>query len=155
MNLRRSELASVEHHKPVSTGIHSFHVLQVLLAWHGRCLALSDAISGAEQRFVAVQNHALRIALHAWSSNARTAIQCRRQAEQAVLHVVRARQTRALHAWRTVIRHRRWKQSAVLTASNHERRRLLSSVVAHWCSCLLYTSPSPRDRTRSRMPSSA
>ena len=25
-----------------------------------------------------------------------------------------------------------------------------------WCeSCLLYTSPSPRDRTRSRMPSSA
>ena len=30
----------------------------------------------------------------------------------------------------------------------------------HWtdlyiCGCLLYTSPSPRDRTRSRMPSSA
>ena len=24
-----------------------------------------------------------------------------------------------------------------------------------WCDCLLYTSPSPRDRTRSRMPSSA
>ena len=24
-----------------------------------------------------------------------------------------------------------------------------------WCVCLLYTSPSPRDRTRSRMPSSA
>ena len=24
-----------------------------------------------------------------------------------------------------------------------------------FCSCLLYTSPSPRDRTRSRMPSSA
>src|SRR5665811_984461 len=24
-----------------------------------------------------------------------------------------------------------------------------------YCSCLLYTSPSPRDRTRSRMPSSA
>ena len=23
------------------------------------------------------------------------------------------------------------------------------------CACLLYTSPSPRDRTRSRMPSSA
>ena len=29
-------------------------------------------------------------------------------------------------------------------------------VVQKWCStCLLYTSPSPRDRTRSRMPSSA
>ena len=27
--------------------------------------------------------------------------------------------------------------------------------VARYCSCLLYTSPSPRDRTRSRMPSSA
>ena len=27
---------------------------------------------------------------------------------------------------------------------------------AEWCGpCLLYTSPSPRDRTRSRMPSSA
>ena len=26
---------------------------------------------------------------------------------------------------------------------------------AHWKACLLYTSPSPRDRTRSRMPSSA
>src|SRR5664280_3151906 len=26
--------------------------------------------------------------------------------------------------------------------------------VEHICSCLLYTSPSPRDRTRSRMPSS-
>ena len=27
--------------------------------------------------------------------------------------------------------------------------------IAHGCNCLLYTSPSPRDRTRSRMPSSA
>ena len=27
--------------------------------------------------------------------------------------------------------------------------------IAHTCACLLYTSPSPRDRTRSRMPSSA
>ena len=27
--------------------------------------------------------------------------------------------------------------------------------VLHTCVCLLYTSPSPRDRTRSRMPSSA
>ena len=29
------------------------------------------------------------------------------------------------------------------------------TVVARSVSCLLYTSPSPRDRTRSRMPSSA
>ena len=31
----------------------------------------------------------------------------------------------------------------------------LASNVAKLLSCLLYTSPSPRDRTRSRMPSSA
>ena len=30
-----------------------------------------------------------------------------------------------------------------------------SAEAALWESCLLYTSPSPRDRTRSRMPSSA
>ena len=30
-----------------------------------------------------------------------------------------------------------------------------SVVSAIWYACLLYTSPSPRDRTRSRMPSSA
>ena len=29
-----------------------------------------------------------------------------------------------------------------------------SSFIGGWC-CLLYTSPSPRERTRSRMPSSA
>ena len=29
------------------------------------------------------------------------------------------------------------------------------SIIQTLCSCLLYTSPSPRDRTRSRMPSSA
>ena len=30
-----------------------------------------------------------------------------------------------------------------------------TSLVTHTPTCLLYTSPSPRDRTRSRMPSSA
>ena len=29
------------------------------------------------------------------------------------------------------------------------------TVIGYCCFCLLYTSPSPRDRTRSRMPSSA
>ena len=33
--------------------------------------------------------------------------------------------------------------------------RLGCANVAHAIACLLYTSPSPRDRTRSRMPSSA
>ena len=31
----------------------------------------------------------------------------------------------------------------------------LCATLEHWSPCLLYTSPSPRDRTRSRMPSSA
>ena len=31
----------------------------------------------------------------------------------------------------------------------------LKILMAKWCSCLLYTSPSPRDRSLSRMPSSA
>ena len=30
-----------------------------------------------------------------------------------------------------------------------------ASAGCNYCTCLLYTSPSPRDRTRSRMPSSA
>ena len=30
-----------------------------------------------------------------------------------------------------------------------------AEVIAYTSDCLLYTSPSPRDRTRSRMPSSA
>ena len=34
-------------------------------------------------------------------------------------------------------------------------RGSLGASLAHYHSCLLYTSPSPRDRTRSRMPSSA
>ena len=37
--------------------------------------------------------------------------------------------------------------------TNHERTMI--SVKRHMGTCLLYTSPSPRDRTRSRMPSSA
>ena len=36
-------------------------------------------------------------------------------------------------------------------SSAHE----VESMMFYTCICLLYTSPSPRDRTRSRMPSSA
>ena len=36
------------------------------------------------------------------------------------------------------------------------KERYLDNIQKEWCrNCLLYTSPSPRDRTRSRMPSSA
>ena len=37
----------------------------------------------------------------------------------------------------------------------HARAGTLAAVLEHTWNCLLYTSPSPRDRTRSRMPSSA
>ena len=40
---------------------------------------------------------------------------------------------------------RQFSQPTLYVAGNHE----------FYGSCLLYTSPSPRDRTRSRMPSSA
>ena len=35
------------------------------------------------------------------------------------------------------------------------KKKVLDNCVAPCYNCLLYTSPSPRDRTRSRMPSSA
>ena len=38
---------------------------------------------------------------------------------------------------------------------NNVRRYVYTQVNVHSWTCLLYTSPSPRDRTRSRMPSSA
>ena len=37
----------------------------------------------------------------------------------------------------------------------HAEQYALGDAVARYWRCLLYTSPSPRDRTRSRMPSSA
>ena len=39
--------------------------------------------------------------------------------------------------------------------SNWEMPISYSSLIEEHNACLLYTSPSPRDRTRSRMPSSA
>ena len=41
---------------------------------------------------------------------------------------------------------------AIFSASNSNENFLMSHLISI---CLLYTSPSPRDRTRSRMPSSA
>ena len=51
-------------------------------------------------------------------------------------------------------------EGLVLSAANTERRvlevDLVNELLEQLCDgCLLYTSPSPRDRTRSRMPSSA
>ena len=48
------------------------------------------------------------------------------------------------------VREDRSGEALVATLSSHNYE-----VVEHKVVCLLYTSPSPRDRTRSRMPSSA
>ena len=51
-----------------------------------------------------------------------------------------------------------WKQcGSVNVAKTPERMKVLKkqTAMANAWGCLLYTSPSPRDRTRSRMPSSA
>ena len=45
--------------------------------------------------------------------------------------------------------------SGLLWADGDEGPAQMASKVALFKACLLYTSPSPRDRTRSRMPSSA
>ena len=58
------------------------------------------------------------------------------------------------------------KEKAYLTAMKSDLRNLVTAEEAYFAewatytsalstTCLLYTSPSPRDRTRSRMPSSA
>ena len=44
---------------------------------------------------------------------------------------------------------------AIIPKSKHQSYLLKSSDRVEVINCLLYTSPSPRDRTRSRMPSSA
>ena len=43
----------------------------------------------------------------------------------------------------------------VITMEDDYALELIRHDSAHCMACLLYTSPSPRDRTRSRMPSSA
>ena len=43
----------------------------------------------------------------------------------------------------------------VAQGAREEAETAVKSIIDRWLACLLYTSPSPRDRTRSRMPSSA
>ena len=46
------------------------------------------------------------------------------------------------------------QKPTIVMSEGHDPRIISGSIAAH-NACLLYTSPSPRDRTRSRMPSSA
>ena len=48
-----------------------------------------------------------------------------------------------------------WRRYYDLTKPKVVALILFTALVGMLLSCLLYTSPSPRDRTRSRMPSSA
>ena len=50
---------------------------------------------------------------------------------------------------------RPWPPVAWRLALLLPRMRSFSVLLIYYAACLLYTSPSPRDRTRSRMPSSA
>ena len=45
--------------------------------------------------------------------------------------------------------------TAIIAAEGHEEQAQQIADIQLPLACLLYTSPSPRDRTRSRMPSSA
>ena len=46
-------------------------------------------------------------------------------------------------------------RSFLLLSDEGEEKMVECETAEQFMSCLLYTSPSPRDRTRSRMPSSA
>ena len=47
-------------------------------------------------------------------------------------------------------------EGGVDSINEQDAKKFMSKIHKDWIlSCLLYTSPSPRDRTRSRMPSSA
>ena len=82
----------------------------------------------------------------------------------------RTRQTDPRHSWREVMSQSRARRARRLTVGVTALLvavlvltacRLAATLVCDrlgsgaFTSCLLYTSPSPRDRTRSRMPSSA
>ena len=71
------------------------------------------------------------------------------------------RQGRFLRHWGSGWQWQRMRQSMNIAHPGMLMRRELFAQSGHFdvtfriCGCLLYTSPSPRDRTRSRMPSSA
>ena len=48
-----------------------------------------------------------------------------------------------------------WKLNGISEKTADEGIQIIHKMLEHLWVCLLYTSPSPRDRTRSRMPSSA
>ena len=57
--------------------------------------------------------------------------------------------------WKPQPYQRRESNPQHLSALEPERAPVTDRIADKGCGCLLYTSPSPRDRTRSRMPSSA
>ena len=55
----------------------------------------------------------------------------------------------------TGTKHGDWEAYRKITTDAFNKGADVALLVHDFCICLLYTSPSPRDRTRSRMPSSA
>ena len=51
--------------------------------------------------------------------------------------------------------HREKQEASIMKTKKHLPRLAIALIVALALSCLLYTSPSPRDLSTSRMPSSA
>ena len=47
------------------------------------------------------------------------------------------------------------REDLQISEKGERARKIANEITARYQTCLLYTSPSPRDRTRSRMPSSA
>ena len=64
-------------------------------------------------------------------------------------------EARALRDERNALHDQRGKIMEEIMKHRDEMKSNTSSKAEHQKICLLYTSPSPRDRTRSRMPSSA
>ena len=70
---------------------------------------------------------------------------------------------RQTYPFTAIVGQERMKRALILNAINPQiggvlirgERGTAKSTAARALACLLYTSPSPRDRTRSRMPSSA
>ena len=50
---------------------------------------------------------------------------------------------------------KKYSQEELNNLSQLNYNELATEIIFNFCSCLLYTSPSPRDMRRSRMPSSA
>ena len=108
-----------------------------------------------------LHRHARRVAAHTARLRGWRVARARRQVRRAGVLTIRRRALDLLMRRRAAS----WRASALAAAHvigrearafvGRRRAALAAAAAAAASACLLYTSPSPRDRTRSRMPSSA